>query len=194
MGIVDIERAKYERVWALPEYRQVCHSLKLWEEHREWFPAEFALAVDLGCGLGLLFGLWNDQGIDAWGVDLAGNSLDPGVHKYGHKVIHASLWEITLPRCFDLGVCTDVMEHIPPDYVVITLESIARLCSEVLFKVAHGPTNDLGGSPLHLTLQPVDWWINQMKNIGGEAEFLGPVNRSGYIDSVIRWKPSVLHN
>jgi hypothetical protein len=174
----------------MPEYRVACHSLSLWHSNRDWFPDRLSSAIDLGCGLGLLFAHWNDVGIDAYGLDLTGDCLHPNVRaKYGHKFVEATLWDMPLfPALFDLGVCADVMEHIPPEYVVPVFEHIFPQCSEVVFKIAHHLTNDLGGPPLHLTLHPADWWIARMREVSGDAELLGTVTRHSFEDSVIRWR------
>lgn len=185
----QVERAKYERAWSVPEYRHACHSLQLWEGRRDLFPKIFASAVDLGAGSGRLFAAWNDAGVDAWAFDIADNCLDPGVAaRWGQKLRVGCLWTMEWGRRFNLGICTDVMEHIPPERVAETLRRIAACCDEVLFKIAHSP-NQLGGEVLHLTLQPWPWWIQQMNAVGGTAEYLGVQMRSGNEDSLIRWRP-----
>jgi len=186
MSILHQEVQKYARIWTFPEYRRASHSLSLWHQQRDAFPAQFKSALDIGCGLGRLFALWNEQGIDAWAVDLVENSLEPEIRvKYEGKFVQACLWEMTWPRTFDVGVCTDVMEHIPPQYVEATLARIASCCRVTVFKIAHGPSNDLGGLPLHLTLQPRSWWAAELGKYG-TVEQLADVTRSGQLDSVWR--------
>lgn len=192
MNVAAVERQKYERVWAMEEYRSACHSLALWRNRRELFPARFRSALDLGCGTGRLIAEWVADGVDARGVDIAANCLDSGAD-VADRVSIACLWEMEWPegRVFDFAICTDVMEHIPPGHVTATLERIADCCDEVLFKIAHSP-NQLGGEVLHLTLQPAAWWIEQMEAVGGVAEYLGYEVRSGNHDSLIRWHPRAL--
>lgn len=189
MSLALQEQEKYERCWAMPEYRHACHALTLWEGRRDLFPASFASALDIGCGAGRLFTLWNEAGIDAWAFDIAPNCLDPDVAaKWGHKLVVGTLWEMDWAgRRFDLGICTDVAEHWPPEHVQECLRRIGLCCDEVLFKVAHSP-NQLGGEVLHLTLRPASWWIARMDALGGQAEFLGVQMRSGNEDSLIRWR------
>jgi 2-polyprenyl-3-methyl-5-hydroxy-6-metoxy-1,4-benzoquinol methylase len=187
--LTTVERDKYVTTWRDPVYRQACHSLHLWRTRRDLFPAGFRSAIDLGCGLGHLIAEWNRDGIDAWGFDIADNCLDESVsEEWGRKVVIGCLWEMGLGRRFDLGVCTDVMEHIPTDRVTLTLECIAAHCTEVLFKIAHSP-NVLGHQVLHLTLESYGWWMHQMEAVGGDAEYLGVQMRSGFKDSLIRWFP-----
>lgn len=183
------ERAKYQRTWSDPVYRHACHSLSLWHERRDLFPAEFRTALDIGCGTGRLAAEWLASGIDARAIDIADNCLDPAAAgALGDRFHVGCLWSM-MPAWasrFDFGICTDVMEHIPPEHVEETLRHIYHCCDEVLFKIAHTP-NQLGDDVLHLTLQPPSWWVAQMNAIGGYAEFVGIQMRSGNEDSLIRW-------
>lgn len=186
MNIVQTETAKYTDTWARPEYRLACHSVSLWHNNRNLFPNRFQSSLDIGCGLGLLIDIWNDLSIDAYGVDLVPDEcLHPDM-KNKHKVIKSALWSMSFNRRFDLGICTDVMEHIPSEYVTPTLDAISKCCHETLFKIAHSPSV-FHGHTLHLTLQPYEWWLDQMMAVGGVAEYLGTVSRSGNLDSLIRW-------
>ena len=188
MHTTDSEREKYNRVWAMEDYRQVSHSVNLWRTHRHLFPKSLGKCVDLGSGLGRLFLLWNQQGYDAWAVDISPVAMEKFTKRtLGHKFIETCLWEMDVKHRWDFGVCTDVMEHIPPSYVEATLRNIAAHCDKVLFKIAHETTNDLGGKPLHLTCKPVDWWISTMEGICGTAKFEGIVERYHYKDSVVTW-------
>lgn len=190
MSLAVQERQKYERCWADPEYRHACHGLELWKTRRDLFPQVFGSALDIGCGTGRLFALWNEAGIDAWAFDIAPNCLDADIaRRWGHKLRTGTAWEMGWDgRRFDLGICTDVAEHWPPERVRECLRRTGACCDEVLFKVAHSP-NALGEDTLHLTLQPAPWWVAQMESLGGNAEYLGVQIRSGCEDSLIRWRP-----
>ena len=184
------ERAKYETVWKMPEYRVKSHSLKLYTDHPDLFPAGFATALDIGCGLGRLFAHLNETGVDCWAVDIADNCLEPAIAaRWGHKFMLSPLWDMDwtdapalqgAPKMFDLGVCTDVMEHIPPDMVGDVLARIAACCRVVMFKIANFPSRSLGHD-LHLTMQGPDWWAMRLAEAGGTVERLNiPADRPDY--------------
>lgn len=192
MTIEETERVKYERVWKEDAYRQVCHSKVLWDEHRDCFPDEFGSAVDLGCGLGLMIAEWSEQGKEVYGVDIARNCLHSDVaEKYTSKLFIYPLWDIP-PRAiekdrFDVGVCADVMEHIPRHKVVASLHCVSNYCKHVVFKIDHAE-NSFIGETLHLTIEPVEWWIGQMNAVVGNAEFVRTSARGGgVLGSIIVW-------
>lgn len=193
-ALAEAERAKYDRVWRMDAYRVACHGLMLWEHRRELFPPQFRTAVDLGCGTGRLVARWLDEGYEAFGVDLSRESVDADILvKYGNRFAFVPIWSlqpaVEPSSRIDVGVCTDVMEHIPEPAVDVTLGAIAGACKWVLFKIAHGPANDLGGEPLHMTQRPLAWWISRMTSVmGGEIEYLGVQIRNGNHDSLIRWE------
>ena len=122
--------------------RVKAHGLALWESRRGIFPPVVTRAVDLGCGHGRLFARWRDEGIDGWGVDFSDHALDAG-HPYRAHFIRACLWELSLPQRFDLGVCADVMEHIPEVMVPQTLDRIAAHVDTAIFKIANFPSRSL---------------------------------------------------
>ena len=177
ISIDIIERQKYEAVWHHSAYRYKCHGLDLWQKHRGIFPEHFKSTLDIGCGLGYLMAAWNEDGYDAWGVDLAANCLDTSVARHwGKRFVVANLWEMELGMRFDLGVCADVMEHIPEEKVPLALERIARHCDETIFSIANSPSNFLGYN-LHLTQKPLDWWLGMFQSVGLEPEVLPIITR-----------------
>jgi 2-polyprenyl-3-methyl-5-hydroxy-6-metoxy-1,4-benzoquinol methylase len=189
-AIETTERKKYELVWQDDRYRQVCHGSRLWSEHPECFPSGFRTAIDIGCGLGLMVKTWNDLGIDAWGIDIAGNSLCPEVRKlYGYKVAISPLWQMAWQDSlhFDVGLCADVLEHIPEDRLSECLRRIANWCDHVVLKIDHEPCKFLG-EDLHLILRPVEWWLDQMGAVAGSAKHVGNMARmNGAEGSVVVW-------
>jgi len=164
----DSERAKYERVWLQPEYRHANHGLGLWLCDRDLFPSSFASALDIGCGDGRLWRTWYEAGIDAHAVDHALNAPDIWLAR-SERFSLRCLWEMRFDRRFDLGVCADVMEHIPPSKVDDVLARIAEACDFVVFKIANYPSS-FGDGALHLTLHNADWWLAKLQQHGTAAE------------------------
>lgn len=179
------EADKYRAAWAAAPLRPMSHSLRLWEAHAGRIPGSVASGLEIGCGRGLLMAAWNEQGIDGWGVDIADNCLNPEALSWRHKFSCQCLWRMEFDRRFDVGVCADVMEHIPEEMVAPSLERVARVCRVVLFKIANFPCAR-NGRVLHLTLRGAGWWSQQMQAIGGSVERL-PWN-SGREEYAFLWR------
>ena len=161
-NLIAAETIKYRRAWAEPGYRTKCHSLDLWQTRRDLFPETVGSAIDLGCGTGRLVSTWAEAGIDGWGVDLVpAAALDPDVD--AARVYAATLWEFRPGRIFDVGVCTDVMEHIPEEQVDETFARIRECCRWVVFTIANFPSRFGNGVDLHATQRGVEWWEHRIQ-------------------------------
>ncbi|MCH7573610.1 MAG: class I SAM-dependent methyltransferase [Candidatus Marinimicrobia bacterium] len=188
-AIAQAEREKYLAVWQIPAYREKCHGLDLWRNHRDLFPEAPATALDIGCGLGLLYRHLLGEGIDAWGVDFAPNCLDPFVRRVlGYRFIEACLWDLDLGRHFDLGICADVMEHIPEQKVPQTLARVGNHCEEIIFKIANYPSDSLGHR-LHVTRRDSAWWELLIRSQGGNVELLSVPSLDAREVYYYRWRP-----
>lgn len=174
------EKAKYYGVYRDYgfSYRKKAHGLDLFKNHRGIFPVVFNTVVDLGCGQGRLFAYLNELGKDCWAVDIASNCLEDAALPWKDKLIVQSLWDMdfsaeskwakdhyeTWPGKFRLGICTDVMEHIPEARVGNVLKNIALYCDAVIFKIANFPARSLGVD-LHPTMKDLRWWIERLKEV-----------------------------
>ena len=100
--------------------------------------------LDYGCGKGTLK--------DALG-DCVTN-YDPAVEKWSAE-----------PAPADLVVCTDVLEHVEPEFLDDVLDHIRALTLKAAFFViscrpAHRHLPD--GRNAHLTVEPPDWWTAKL--------------------------------
>ena len=180
--VASAEAAKYAEVWADPAYRRKAHGLSLWQNRRDLFPASVTSALDIGCGHGRLVAQWWAEGVDGHGVDIAPAAVDPGILGGNEDRFHfAALWRMDLGRRFPLGVCADVMEHIPEALVDLSLERIAVHCDLVLFKIAAFPSEHRG-QVLHLTIRPVEWWHERLSRAFGVARRVNyPTDRREFV-------------
>ena len=180
------EKEKYEHAWGVEEYRIACHSLSLFHTRAHLFPLSVCNSfLDIGCGTGRLFAYLNKSGKDAWGFDIATNCLDEDIReKWWTKFKQGVIWDMSWDREFDLGICTDVMEHIPKLHVYNSLDRIALYCKQVVFKIAHKPSV-LISDKLHLTVQPIEWWVTTINQVMEGTLLLKSTNPQ---DSVLVWK------
>lgn len=106
--------------------------------------------IDFGCGTGSLKKALEHK------YDFV--EYDPGIE--GKE---------TLPdEPCDMLVCTDVLEHIEPEYLDETLEAIDRLYTKCAFLViACNPAKEIlpDGRNAHLIQEPPEWWMKKFDNI-----------------------------
>ena len=82
------------------------------------------------------------------------NQYDPCIEKYAGT-----------PEAADIVVCTDVLEHIEPDYLDNVLDDLQRLTRKVgFFTVATRPAVKTlsDGRNAHLIQRPVEWWVPKL--------------------------------
>ena len=172
---VNPERSKYERVWQHGEYREVSPG----EQWAQLFlqrvrPERDAEAIDFGCGTGrgaLMLALLGAMRVQM--VDFAENCLDPEVRQAldtqaGRLKFAVADLTKPVPHTATYGYCCDVMEHIPPEDVAAVLRNILASAQSVFFAIStvEDRLGALIGEPLHLTVQPMAWWVEQLKAAG----------------------------
>jgi SAM-dependent methyltransferase len=149
-----------------------------------WKP--FKTILDVGCGAGKAVKILREKDYDAWGCDIAELTelwRENGVwsHCYStpaHELSHND-------GAFDMVMCTDVMEHIHPDYVDRTLDEICRVGKKYFyFSIACCPesvVSDKYGVPLHLTIMPPIWWMDKLKKKGITPIYHGIADDETYV-------------
>lgn len=153
--LADHERDKYERMWARSEYH-ICSPGELSAPDAMKVFGQPGTLIDFGCGDGKALRLFREAGYAAIGVDHV---------KLLPDTIQSCLWSLPadLP-VVDFGYCADVMEHIPPERVKDVLFGISSLVDRAYFRIATVPDGmgRLIGETLHLTVQPAEWWLEQV--------------------------------
>ncbi len=151
----------YRRLLATPgnTYGHGNHWLPVWDSILATEPRSI---LDVGCGRGGLVVAARAAGIEARGCDLA--PCEPWID------------QATLPvlpygnASFDTVGCFDVLEHLVEHQVGAAIDELRRVCREhLVISIAWcSDVREIDGQPieLHLTRQPVAWWIAQC----GDAE------------------------
>ncbi|HQR22395.1 MAG TPA: DUF115 domain-containing protein [Burkholderiaceae bacterium] len=181
----DAERSKYERVWGRDEYRQVSPG----ESVAPMFVAQAHLkpgarVIDFGTGTGrgaLMIALLGGAHVTM--LDFADNCLDDDVRNALTTQSHALEFRRADLRepiavAAPYGFCADVMEHIEPADVDRVLSNILHAAQHVFFQISCIP-DKLGaliGEPLHLTVQPYEWWAEKFRALGAVVHW-----SAGYI-------------
>jgi len=152
------EVGKYEAMWQTALYREVAPG----ESFAEHFikiadPQLTDVIVDFGCGTGRGGQkIANLTRCKVQLVDFADNCRDKG------NDLPFTLADLTKPIGVsgNIGYCTDVMEHIPPEDVSDVIRNIMDCVDSCYFKIAlfDDSMGKLIGHPLHLSVFPSEWW------------------------------------
>lgn len=183
MTIDDVERAKYERMWAGGtrfDYRRVSPAEAVISDFiLATRPEHGATIVDLGCGTGRAALDLLRRGFIPICVDVAANCLDPEVAAEV-PLVQACLWDVDAALGVltghkpGYGLCCDVMEHVPTNKVGDTLAAIRRAVEySVWFQPATFP-HEVEDLKLHLTVRPSSWWLAQFEEHWPTVEQTGP--------------------
>jgi SAM-dependent methyltransferase len=157
-------------MWDNPDYRKTSPG----EALTEFFqiackPEPEDFIIDFGCGTGRATKALKEAGFRVLGIDFASNCLDADIDV---DFAEYNLWELPEEMKCDWGYCCDVMEHIPSSKVDDVLANIARSCRKgCFFNISMEPDNFSKGSSdkLHLTVMPVEWWINMLEKHFGDT-------------------------
>jgi len=122
--------------------------------------------LDYGCGKGRL----------AAALPFHINQYDPAIPKH-----------CTAPEPADIVVCTDVLEHIEPEYiddVLDHLQQLARECALLNIATRHAHKTLPDGRNTHILVKPPEWWFSKLMDRwdsvemveAGHGEFTGLVS------------------
>ena len=170
---IESERAKYDREYlgADPDgHFTKHHGMPL-----KSFLAEgpFSFWLDIGCGSGSFVRevVHEFHPSMVVGVDIS---------KWAFGDAHDSCICVVAPAhkipiigdSFDTITACDLLEHLPPEWVIPTLEEIKRLAwvegCQIGLTIASRPWKDL-----HLTVQPREWWLDRIAEVFGDVEVMG---------------------
>jgi ubiquinone/menaquinone biosynthesis C-methylase UbiE len=109
------------------------------------------------------------SGYDVYGADIADNTKSWNELKINDRCIIAPAHDMPYQdNEFDFIVCSDVMEHIPQDYVDASLREIVRVGSDrfwfVICDEVDTPSKYL--MPSHLTIGGADYWVPKIEATG----------------------------
>ena len=160
------EREKYEKVWTHGAYR-ANHSKDLFLSCEKLLEASAPESIiEFGTGTGILIEFLLRRGFNAYGMDIAKNSVNEDImEKYGERFFFQTVWAPFLYH-YDLGIACDFMEHIPTDFVDASLRNMFDTATNIIFSTS--TQEDLLGhtiiqEPLHLTVRDAEWWLSRIK-------------------------------
>lgn len=171
------ESAKYELMWAKPEYRRTAPG--------EYFvddflclskPSKHDVVIDFGCGTGRgAMMIHAKTPATVLMTDFAENCLDQDVRESLNDRLTFRRHDLTIPLDVEgcIGFCTDVMEHIPPEQVDLVLSNIVTAATKVYFNISTVPDHmgALIGEHLHLTVETHEQWKERLERLGFRVDY-----------------------
>jgi SAM-dependent methyltransferase len=128
--------------------------------------------LDVGCGIGAyLLYFAHHQVKDYFGVDgiPASASLLPSDRYLQHDLSRP----LDLGRQFDMVLCIEVLEHLPPDDADRLLASIANHANTwIVFSAAEPGQPGVG----HINCRPVGEWIESWRQLGWQCDVLASLS------------------
>ena len=118
--------------------------------------------LDAGCALGFLVETLRQRGVQAWGIDVSRYAIEhaaPEVQPF--LQISSILDPFPLPR-YDLVVCIEVLEHLPPEQALPAVENLTRAADDIIFSSTPFDLRE----PTHQNVQPPEYWAGLFYRCG----------------------------
>jgi 2-polyprenyl-3-methyl-5-hydroxy-6-metoxy-1,4-benzoquinol methylase len=136
---------------------------------------DFVTVIDLGASIGAAVNHLNMRGKEALGLETSLVAVNRA-SDLGRPVMWGEATRIPFAdNSIDVVMSTDVMEHLKPEDVEQCISECHRVAkSFICMKISSedeqaGWGKKVGVENLHLTVQPISWWIEQFLKPGGEV-------------------------
>jgi len=100
---------------------------------------EYHSLVDIGCGNGALLRELDLEScpIDICGIDFSEVAVALADRQIQGRFFHMNIQKESLSETFDVGICSEVLEHLEDD--LVALKNIWQMCRHVIITVPSGP-------------------------------------------------------
>jgi 2-polyprenyl-3-methyl-5-hydroxy-6-metoxy-1,4-benzoquinol methylase len=167
-NLLEREQDRYEElIGGMPEYLENSpgeHWAELFMEVTGAQPGDSVL--DAGCCSGKGAVALSKLGLRPQLLDITDIGLVDDAKAFPFD--QSSVWSQGMLGDVDWVLCADVMEHIPTEFVMLTLSRLIERARKGAFFTISLQPDQFGmfiGQPLHLTVQPYVWWRERLKDV-----------------------------
>jgi 2-polyprenyl-3-methyl-5-hydroxy-6-metoxy-1,4-benzoquinol methylase len=184
MSILETERETYTDVWSsVEDYAALAPGTLYLPIFLSLIgPARRGVTIlDAGTGSGKAAVALSDEGFMVRTCDVTDAGLVPEAKSLPYQ--DACLWHDLshLTRAFghpnrtkaDYVYCTDVLEHIRPQFTMLAIDQMLRVCANGLFMSVSLMPDSFGvriGKSLHQSVFPFMWWKENLSELGQIVE------------------------
>ncbi|MBN2146105.1 MAG: methyltransferase domain-containing protein [Anaerolineales bacterium] len=132
--------------------------------------------LDAGCALGILVEMLRQRGVEAWGIDISQYAIQNVHPDYQPYCQVGSILESFPHPNYDLIVCIEVLEHLPPQDAEKAIANLCRHSDDILFSSTPYDYKEA----THFNVQPPEFWAENFARQGFfhdldfDATFLTP--------------------
>lgn len=128
--------------------------------------------LDAGCGRGSVLRHMLENGVDAFGIELSKSACEMYLQGLPHTNADIISWA-DQGHTYPGLICTDVLEHIPPDQIDAVIDALARLAPKGLLGIAnHSSIHN--GHELHVIQKGQRWWASKLGKTFSKVEVISP--------------------
>ena len=117
--------------------------------------------LDVGCAMGFLVEALRKRGVEAFGVDISEYAIQ-NVHPDIQPYCWVGSATEPFPRKYDLIVCVEVLEHLPPREAEQAVENLCQHSDDILFSSTPFDYEE----PTHCNVQPPEYWAELFARYG----------------------------
>lgn len=131
--------------------------------------------LDAGCAKGLLVEALRDREVAAYGIDASAYAIAQVRDDIKPYCWVGSVADPLLQR-YDLIVCTEVLEHLPPEDGRRAIANLCRSSDDILISTTPDDYRD----PTHLNVRPPEYWATAFaecgfwRDVNYDAAFIAP--------------------